>query len=239
MHQIPTRSGVGRAPVCAGPFVMSRPVRSMACVRIFNAFAALLLLVAAAAWQPALAAQKSLLVLGDSLTAGYGLPLEESFPAQLEAALRKKGHDIKVVNGGVSGDTTAGGLARLDWLLAAKPDFAIVALGANDGLRGLDPARSRESLDAIVVRLKRDGVRVLIAGMLAPPNLGKAYGTEFNAIFPALARTHEVPLYPFFLEDVAAHPELNQQDGIHPNAKGVAVMVVRMMPMIEQLLAGS
>lgn len=233
MHQLRIARGSGRTARVVRP----RPVRSMASALTFNVLAALALLAAVAVWQSAQAAQKSLLVLGDSLTAGYGLPGNESFPAQLEAALRKKGHDIKVVNGGVSGDTTAGGLARLDWLMAETPAFAIVALGANDGLRGLDPARSKESLEAILVKLKGKDIPVLLAGMLAPPNLGKEYGSDFNAIFPALARTQGVAFYPFFLEGVAARPELNQQDGMHPNARGVGVMVERMLPAVERLIA--
>ena len=172
------------------------------------------------------------LVLGDSLTAGYGLPLEESFPARLEAALRAEGFDVEVVNGGVSGDTTAGGLARLDWLLADRPDLVIVELGGNDALRGLDPDETRRNLDAILVRLGRDAIPALLAGMQAPRNLGKAYVARFDRIYPELAARHDVALYPFFLEGVATDPALNQDDGIHPNARGVMVIVEKILPYV-------
>ena len=178
-----------------------------------------------------------LLVLGDSLTAGYGLPSDLSFPARLQAALRADRRDVTVINAGVSGDTSAGGRARLDWVLADKPDFAIVELGGNDGLRGLDPAVTDQNLNAVLTRLDQSGIPVLLAGMLAPPNLGREYGEQFKAVFPRLAARHHVLLYPFFLDGVAAQPELNQADGIHPNAKGVDVIVARIMPAVTKLLA--
>ncbi len=177
-----------------------------------------------------------LLVLGDSLTAGYGLPAEEAFPVRLEAALRKKGHDVEVINAGVSGDTTAGGLARLGWALADKPDAVIVELGANDGLRGFEPAATRANLDGIVGEIEDRGLPVLIAGMLAPPNLGRDYAQEYDAVFPDVAERHGAVLYPFFLDGVAAIPELNQGDGIHPNARGVPIVVERILPYVEDLL---
>jgi acyl-CoA thioesterase-1 len=179
-----------------------------------------------------------LLVVGDSLTAGYGLPSEESFTAQLQAALKADGLNVTVVNAGVSGDTSAGGLARLDWLLADKPDFALVELGANDGLRGLDPQVTYDNLDAVLNRLGKRQVPVLLAGMYAPPNLGREYGEQFNAVFPRLAEKHGVLFYPFFLDGVAAERDLNQADGIHPNAKGVSVLVARIMPHVKKLLGG-
>lgn len=185
---------------------------------------------------PARAAPVTLLALGDSLTAGYGLPAAEAFPVQLEAALKAKGRDVRVVNAGVSGDTSAGGLARLDWALADKPQAAIVALGANDGLRGLDTDRLRANLDAIVARLQGAGVKVLLAGMEAPPNLGPEYGQAFRAAYARVAKDRGVALYPFFLDGVAANPALNQKDGLHPTGAGVAVMVGRMLPMVEKLL---
>jgi acyl-CoA thioesterase-1 len=179
-----------------------------------------------------------ILALGDSLTAGYGLPTAEAFPTRLQAALRAKGLDAVVDNAGVSGDTTAGGLARLDWALSgSKPRFAIVELGGNDGLRGLDPAETRKNLDAILTKLKSAGVRVLLTGMMAPPNLGRDYGRDFNAIFPELAAKHRVAFYPFFLDGVAADPALNQGDGIHPNARGVDVIVERMLPDVTKLVS--
>lgn len=178
-----------------------------------------------------------LMVLGDSLAAGYGLPKEEAFPARLQAALRSAGLVVEVIDAGVSGDTSAGGLARLDWALASKPDAVIVELGGNDGLRGLDPKVTFANLDAILARLAARGTKALLTGMLAPPNLGRDYGGEFNAVFPRLAEKHGVPLYPFFLDGVAADPALNQRDGIHPNAKGVAVVVERILPHVKQLIA--
>jgi acyl-CoA thioesterase I len=185
---------------------------------------------------PARAAPVTLLALGDSLTAGYGLPAAEAFPVQLEAALKAKGRDVRIVNAGVSGDTSAGGLARLDWALADKPQAAIVALGANDGLRGLDTDRLRANLDSIVARLQTAGVKVLLAGMEAPPNLGPEYGQAFRAAYVRVAKDRRVALYPFFLDGVAANPALNQKDGLHPTGAGVAVMVGRMVPMVEKLL---
>ena len=175
-------------------------------------------------------------VLGDSLAAGYGVRAGDAFPAQLGAALRAEGLAVEVLGAGVSGDTTAGGRARLDWLLADDPDVVIVELGANDGLRGLDPQMTFANLDAVVARLKADGIKVLIAGMLAPPNLGREYGEAFNNIYPRLAEKHGVALYPFFLDGVAARPELNQTDGMHPNARGVAVIVERIVPYVKRLL---
>ena len=179
------------------------------------------------------------LALGDSLTAGYGLSNEDGFTKQLEAALNEAGVRATVVNGGVSGDTSAGGLARADWLLSDKPSLVIVELGANDALRGLEPADTRRNLDALVAKIKTFGARVLVAGMLAPPNLGRDYAAEFNPIFPDVAKAHKVALYPFFLDGVAADPALNQADGIHPNAKGVSVIVQRMLPVLLKTLGES
>ena len=201
--------------------------------------AALLLATLVAAMIPATgdaAAAIRLLVLGDSLTAGYGLPAAEAFPVRLEESLRAKGRDVTVINAGVSGDTTAGGLARLDWALADKPDAVIVELGANDGLRGVNPAATKANLDAIVEHVLARGLPVLVAGMRAPPNLGRAYAKEFNALFPDVAGRHGALLYPFFLEGVAAVPRLNQADGIHPNPEGVSIVVGNILPKVEELL---
>jgi acyl-CoA thioesterase-1 len=177
-----------------------------------------------------------ILALGDSLTAGYGLERRDSFPVQLERALIEADTDAVVSNGGVSGDTSAGGRARLTWVLAEKPHVAIVELGANDGLRGLDPATTFANLDAIVARLLEAGVAVLLTGMQAPPNLGRDYGRAFAALYPRLATKHGVVLYPFFLEGVATIPALNQDDAIHPNADGVAVIVKRIVPYVRKVM---
>jgi acyl-CoA thioesterase I len=188
---------------------------------------------------PAAAHVPVILDFGDSLTAGYGLAPEQAFPPRLQAALQRRGIETRVVNAGVSGDTTAGGLARLDWALADKPDLVILALGANDALRGIDPAAVRNNLDKMLRRIKTTGAKVLLVGMLAPPNWGEEYKTEFDRIFPDLARTNGVPLYPFFLEGVAMKPELNQPDGLHPNERGVAVLVDRIAPVVARLVEGA
>lgn len=216
-------------------FLKSLPERGRAALVRYGAALLVVNATLGSASSPA-AAETRILALGDSLTAGYGLPAAESLPTQLEAALRRRGHDVRVINAGVSGDTTAGGLARLDWALADKPHVAIVALGANDGLRGIDPKAMEANLDAILARLKSEGVRVVLAGMLAPPNLGADYARQFNAVFPRLAERHGVAFYPFLLEGVAAQRSLNLADGIHPTGRGVAVMVERMLPMVEKVL---
>ncbi|WP_240932802.1 arylesterase [Pelagibius litoralis] len=177
-----------------------------------------------------------LMAFGDSLVHGYGLAAGDTFPEQLEAALRADGLDVTVINAGNSGDTSAAGRARLDWALADDPTAVILELGANDGLRGLDPNATYDNLDAIMARLDEEGLPVLIAGMLAPPNLGREYGDIFNNVFPRLAEKYQAPLYPFFLEGVAFEPTLNQADGIHPNAAGVAEIVKRIKPQVVALV---
>ena len=186
---------------------------------------------------PAAARPLSLLALGDSLTAGYGVAAAEAFPVKLEAALRARGHEVTVVNAGVSGDTAGDGLARLDWALGDSPDAVLVELGANDMLRGLDPAQAERALDQILAALGQKKIPVLMAGMLAAPNLGVDYGQKFNRIYPKLAAVHGVLLYPFFLDGVAGNPSLNQADGLHPNARGVDEIVKRILPKVEELLA--
>jgi acyl-CoA thioesterase-1 len=178
-----------------------------------------------------------ILALGDSLTAGYGLARPDGFVPQLQAALRAKGVPATVLDAGVSGDTTAGGRARLDWALADRPDVVIVALGGNDLLRGLDPAATYANLNDILTRLAARNIPVLLAGMLGPRNLGAEFVTAFEGAYQRLAREHDVVFYPFFLDGVAGEAALNQPDGIHPNARGVAVMVERIMPSVEALLA--
>ncbi|WP_245215595.1 arylesterase [Pararoseomonas baculiformis] len=179
-----------------------------------------------------------LLMLGDSITAAYGLARGEGLPAKLEAALRAKGHEVTVIDAGVSGDTTAGGRARLDWALAERPDAVIVALGGNDGLRGIEPRNSYSNLKGILDALKARNLPTLLAGMLAPPNLGADYGREFAEVFQTLARENpDIVFYPFLLEGVAGEAELNQPDRIHPNPRGVDEMVRRMVPAVETLLS--
>ncbi|MDA0654582.1 MAG: arylesterase [Proteobacteria bacterium] len=178
-----------------------------------------------------------IVALGDSLTAGFGVVASDGFPVHLEAALRAAGANARVVNAGVSGDTSAGGLARVDWVLVDSPDLVIVELGANDGLRGLDPAAMEANLGAILTRLADEGVAAILTGMVAPPNMGRAYGESFKAVFPRLAERHGVAFYPFFLDGVAAQPALNQADGIHPNPAGVRVIVERFTPFVLQALA--
>ncbi|HEU4369788.1 MAG TPA: arylesterase [Methylomirabilota bacterium] len=168
--------------------------------------------------------ERVIVVLGDSLTAGLGVTRDEAYPALLEGRLRREGLAYRVVNAGVSGDTTAGGLRRLDWVLRARPDIVLVALGANDGLRGLPVPALRDNLTAIVTRLRAAGPRVLLAGMRLPPNYGAAYADAFAEAFGTVARRTAVPLLPFLLEGVAGQPSLNQADGIHPNAAGHRVM---------------
>jgi acyl-CoA thioesterase-1 len=178
----------------------------------------------------------TIVAFGDSLTAGYGVKAGESFAAQLQMALQAKGHKVKIVNAGVSGDTTAGGLERLDWSLQPKPDGVILELGANDALRGVDPKETRANLDKILAKLKAENIDVLIAGMKAPSNWGADYQKEFDAIYPELAAKYGATLYPFFLEGVALDRAFIQADGLHPTAKGVAEIVKRIMPDVEKLL---
>lgn len=174
---------------------------------------------------------------GDSLMAGYQLPNGAGFTDRLEAALKARGHDVTIANAGVSGDTTSGGLERLDWSVADGTDFVILELGGNDALRGISPDITRANLDAMITRLKERGIDVLLAGMIAPPNMGEEYGARFNPIFAELADKHDVPLYPFFLEGAITDPSLMLDDRIHPNEAGVDAMVENFMPFFEDWLA--
>lgn len=175
--------------------------------------------------------------LGDSLTAGLGLPQGQAFPAVLEKALRAKGYDVEVSNAGVSGDTAADGLARYDWAVPEGADALIVELGANDMLRGLDPAAAKASLAQILARAKGAHIATLLAGMRAAPNMGADYQARFDAIYPDLAKSFGVALYPFFLNGVAADAKLNQKDGLHPTREGVEKIVANILPAVEALLA--
>lgn len=178
-----------------------------------------------------------IVALGDSLTAGYGLPASEAFPAKLQRALKAKGIDVEIVNAGVSGDTATGGLERLDWAVAPDTDAVIVALGANDMLRGLDHKVTRTAIDSIVRKLRERRIAVLLCGMVASPNLGTDFANAFNRIFPEVARAHDALYYPFFLDGVASFAKLNQSDGLHPTAAGIDVIVSKVMPSVEQLIA--
>ncbi|MDT7934021.1 MAG: arylesterase [Sphingomonadaceae bacterium] len=193
----------------------------------------------AAAQQPSPAAEPVILALGDSLTAGYQLPSQDGFTAQLERALRARGRAVRVHNAGVSGDTSSGGRQRLQWVLNGlkqKPALAIVELGANDMLRGIDPSVTRANLDAILAEFRKRGIPVVLAGMFSSPTLGVDYVDRFNRLYPDLAKKHGATLYPFFLKGVAFNPPLLLPDGLHPNARGVDVIVRNMLPTIEGAL---
>ncbi len=177
-----------------------------------------------------------IVVLGDSLVAGFGIKPSDAFPAQLERALKERGHDVEVINAGVSGDTTAGGLDRVGWAVPERTGAVILELGANDALRGLDPRRAKSNLDKIIATLKAGGAEVLLAGMLAPRNLGEPYTRAFDAIYPELAAKHGLLLYPFFLDGVALNAKLNLDDGLHPNSRGVAEITKKILPSVEQLI---
>jgi acyl-CoA thioesterase I len=177
-----------------------------------------------------------MVVLGDSLSAGLGLSASDAFPARLQKALKDKGINVEITNAGVSGDTSSGGLERLDWSVSEGTRAVIVELGANDALRGLDPAVTRAALSDILTRLKARNIAVMLCGMMAPPNYGRDYAERFNTIYPDLAKSFGVPLYPFFLDGVAADAKLNQADGIHPTPQGVDIIVRNMMPTVEAFL---
>jgi acyl-CoA thioesterase I len=188
-------------------------------------------------WGQALASSTTILALGDSLTAGYGLPPGEAMPDKLQDALKAEGFDITIINAGVSGDIAAQGAARLDWALTDDVKAVIVELGANDALRGLPPPQAEAALREILQKLKTKNLPVLLLGMKAPPNLGEDYAKAFDGMYAKLATEFSVALYPFYLEGVAAQPDLNQADGIHPNEKGVAVIVPRLVPYVKKLIA--
>ena len=180
-----------------------------------------------------------ILCFGDSLTAGFGVPSGADYPALLQARLRQRGFPHRVVNAGVSGDTTAGARNRLDWVLRSNPVIAIVTLGANDGLRGLDPGQMHDNLSEIVARLQKSGVQVILGGMKLPPNYGKAFTHRFAAVYPALAQARDVAFIPFFLADVAGRPEFNLDDGIHPNARGYQIVLENIWRILEPLLVNN
>ena len=173
-----------------------------------------------------------LAILGDSLTAGYGVPEGQSFPDQLFSVLKASAVDCEVINAGVSGDTSAGGAARLDWVLADKPTHLLVELGANDALRALPVDQLERNLEKIVQKAQQTGVQVMLAGMLAPPNLGETYGDQFALVYESLSKKYDIPLYPFFLQGVAGNPDLNIEDGIHPNVAGIAEITDRIVPIV-------
>lgn len=179
----------------------------------------------------------SLVGFGDSLMAGYQLPSQDAFPARLEKALKEKGLDVTIANAGVSGDTSSGGLARIDWSVPDGTKGVILELGANDALRGIPPEETRKNIEAMITRLKDRGIPVLLAGMMAPPNMGADYAARFNPIFPELAKKYRLELYPFFLDGVVTEAKLKLEDGMHPNGDGVGVMVEKALPVVERFLA--
>jgi acyl-CoA thioesterase-1 len=199
---------------------------------VFGAFLAILATVAASYAEP-----YRIVGFGDSLMAGFGLGPGEGFPEKLQAALQRKGHDVVITNAGVSGDTTSGGLARLDWSVPDGTQLVILELGANDMLRGVAPELTEKNLDLMLARLGERGMNVLLIGMVAAPNLGPDYADAFNAIFPRLAQKHDVALYPFFLDGIAADRNFLLEDGMHPNQAGIDRMVERMLPEVERLIA--
>jgi acyl-CoA thioesterase-1 len=185
---------------------------------------------------PSGAAQKTIVFLGDSLTAGYGLPEESAYPHRIQEYLRRDGLDWKVINAGISGDTTKGGSKRIAWILKSDPSLVFLALGANDGLRGVPVRESRANLEAIILELKKSKVDVVLAGMQIPRNYGADYSKSFRSLFPELAEKHKLRLYPFLLDGVALHPELNQADGIHPNEKGQEILAGKVYRFLKPLL---
>jgi acyl-CoA thioesterase I len=215
----------------------NRNIRAYGRVKlIFNVFTAILLLQITLL-SSAVAETIKLIALGDSLTAGYGLPEKQAFTNQLQRYLVAHELDIQVINAGVSGDTSAGGFSRLDWTLSGGADFVLLELGANDALRGLEPSDTRNNLAAIIEKLQQQNIPVLLAGMKAPPNLGNDYVKEYDAVFPRLASKYNTGFYPFFLDGVAAIPSLNQNDGIHPNEEGVKIIINRLGPVIKNWIA--
>ena len=210
--------------------MLGKLLREAACMMLFAVFAFGLVSLT-------LAAPIKLMLYGDSLMAGLGLPAEDGFAAQLRAALKSDGIEVSIINASVSGDTSGAALQRLDWSLAEKPDAVLLGLGGNDMLRGLPPAAMADNLDAIVQRLTSENVPVLLLGMRASPSLGADYVENFERVFSELASKYDIALYPFFLEGVATNPSLNQPDGIHPNAKGVTVIVKGLLPSVKQLLS--
>lgn len=220
----------------SGGFAIDRePRRTAQRARVLAAMA-----LAAIAWAlfslPAAAQAIKIVALGDSLIAGYGLGPADTFPVRLQAALKSRGHDVEIINAGVSGDTAAGGLARIDWSVPDGTDAVILELGANDMLRGLDPAQTKKALSETIRRLKERKIEVLLAGFRAAPNLGPDYAGRFDAIYPELAKEHDIPFYAFFLDGVAGERGLNLPDGIHPTAKGVSIVVERIVPSVESLI---
>ncbi|MBS0524600.1 MAG: arylesterase [Proteobacteria bacterium] len=202
-----------------------------------NSLLLVLLFALLGGWGPANAQSPvKIAVLGDSLAAGYGIRPEQAFPVRLEAALKAQGRNVTVLNQGVSGDTTAGGLDRLDWMLADRPDIVLVELGGNDALRGIDPAATEKNLAAIVEKLQAAHVTVWLAGMMAPRNLGSDYVTAFDGLYKRIADKYKVPLYPFILDGVAQDPALNQADGLHPNPRGAQIVADKLLPFVTKNL---
>lgn len=226
------KRNLNRKPSMSREFFVMKLLRSTFFAMAIGLFASLLILEDTNANEK----QINLVVFGDSLVAGYGLAPGEAFPEKLQIALDKKNYNIAVTNAGVSGDTTSAGLARLDWSIAEGTDGVILELGANDALRGIPASVTKENLLKMIARLKERNIEIILAGMLAPPNMGQDYASEFNPIFPELAKLEDLTLYPFFLEGVAGQPELNQADAMHPTAKGIDVIIENIMPVLETFI---
>jgi acyl-CoA thioesterase I len=236
-HRKQRTSGAPPPPRSLGRYGVAAPLVNRGRAACRAGLLALVCLVLALAITPAAAATR-VLAFGDSLTAGYGIPSDAAFPTRLADLLAKQGIAVRMVNGGVSGDTTADGLARLDWAMADHPEAVLLELGANDALRGIDPKLTYDNLDRILARLTASGAKVLLIGMLAPPNWGHEYQQEFDAIYPRLAAKYHVPLYPFILDGVALDPKLVQADGLHPNVAGAALIAEKLAPYVARLLQG-
>jgi acyl-CoA thioesterase-1 len=223
-------------PACRRPRAFRRYGDRAALVNGIVAVCALVIAVAVAAVAAAAQTKPRILAFGDSLTAGFGLDDNEAFPVRLQAKLAADGTTVKIINGGISGETTSGGLGRIEWALSFHPDVVLVELGANDALRGTDPKLTYANLDGILAKIEAAHAKILLLGMRAPGNWGREYREEFDAIYPKLAEKYHVPLYPFFLDGVALDPAINQSDQLHPNAKGVDVIVERIAPYVKRLL---
>ena len=233
--------GSPKGPWCWGRQVWARQLRRLVLLELGAILVGFNMVIGSGLGVPTARAAAEMpirmVAFGDSLTAGYQLPPSDAFPAVLARALAALGHNVEILNAGVSGDTTAAGRDRIAWAVPPETEAVILELGANDALRGLDPGLARVNLDAMITTIKAQGAEVLLAGMLAPRSMGEAYFKPFDAMYPELAAKHGLTLYPFFVEAIALKPNLNLADGLHPNAKGVAAIVASILPKVEDLIA--